>query len=111
MDHRIIRNRLLPSSHSEAWALYLFLVSVSDAQGMSYYSDRSLSEHMGISTQSLSLARQELMKRDLIAWESPYYQVLQVASKQDPKITSPHRRGETLSIADFFNALGKGGVS
>ena len=42
LDHRLMRERCLESCPVEAWALYLFLVTVGDAQGLSYYSDASL---------------------------------------------------------------------
>ena len=39
LDHRLVRERRLESCPVEAWALYLFLVTVGDAQGLSYYCD------------------------------------------------------------------------
>ena len=42
LDHRLMRERRLESRPVEAWALYLFLVTVGDAQGLSYYCDASL---------------------------------------------------------------------
>ena len=42
IDHRLVQeNYFLRCDHS-AWALYLFLASVADADGLSYYSDASL---------------------------------------------------------------------
>ena len=39
VDHRLVRHESSgPCDHS-AWALYLFLVTVADVQGLSYYSD------------------------------------------------------------------------
>ena len=42
VDHRLIRNSLLRECDPPAWALYLFLITVADVQGLSYYSDASI---------------------------------------------------------------------
>jgi len=39
VDHRLIREHRLEGCAHGAWALYLFLVTVSDVQGLSYYSE------------------------------------------------------------------------
>jgi len=46
LDHRLVRERRLQNCEPPAWALYLFLVTVGDFQGLSYYSDASLSRHL-----------------------------------------------------------------
>jgi hypothetical protein len=76
VDHRLVRSRLLSATSPTGWALYLFLIVVGDEQGLSYYSSRSICEHLGIDSLPLSQARRELLDRDLIAWEAPLYQVL-----------------------------------
>ena len=39
IDHRLVRNRHIQGPSPSALSLYLFLCTVSDARGMSYYSD------------------------------------------------------------------------
>ena len=39
IDHRLVRDRHIAGRSAEALALYLFLVTVADGQGLSYYSD------------------------------------------------------------------------
>ena len=46
LDHRLVRERRLERCLVEAWALYLFLVTVGDARGLSYYSDASLTARL-----------------------------------------------------------------
>ncbi len=41
IDQHLIRHRHLHGCEHSAWALYLFLTTVADAQGLSYYSDAS----------------------------------------------------------------------
>jgi hypothetical protein len=61
-----------------AAALYLFLVTVSDAKGMSYYSDRTLSQRLAMDENILAQHRSELMDIGLIAYRKPLYQVLAI---------------------------------
>ena len=44
LDHRLVRDRHLSRCSVEALALYLFLVTVCDGEGLSYYSDRAIAE-------------------------------------------------------------------
>ena len=60
----------------EACALYLFLVTVADAQGLSFYSDRSLCARLSMTPVGLGQARQALVACALVAYQRPLYQVL-----------------------------------
>jgi hypothetical protein len=51
-----------------AWALYLFLVTVADTHGLSYYADASLSRRLGLDPRRLTRARSDLIELDLIAY-------------------------------------------
>ncbi len=42
IDHRLVQENYFVRCEHRAWALYLFLASVGDAEGLSYYSDASL---------------------------------------------------------------------
>jgi len=42
VDQRLVQERYIDQLSHEACALYLFLVTVADAQGLSFYADRSL---------------------------------------------------------------------
>jgi hypothetical protein len=41
LDQQLVRGHHLHQCDHSAWALYLFLATVADAQGLSYYSDAS----------------------------------------------------------------------
>jgi len=60
----------------QALALYLFLVTVADAEGLSYYSDLTISRLLPLDGPALDRARQELLAAKLIAYQRPLYQVL-----------------------------------
>jgi len=76
IDHRLVRHRHICRCSHQALALYLFLVTVCDGEGLSYYSDATLARLLHLDSLALARARQELISADLIAYQSPLYQVL-----------------------------------
>ena len=110
VDHRLVRDRHIdPLSHATA-ALYLFLVTVADAQGLSYYSDRTLCRRLAMSEHCLETARGELLAFDLVAYEPPLYQVLALESRaSEPPEQSPTPRmtptDRPLAIKDIFQQI------
>lgn len=76
VDHRLVRDRHIESCSHPAAALYLFLVTAADHQGLSYYSDPSLMTRLSMDGATLEAARKNLLQIGLIAYESPLYQVL-----------------------------------
>lgn len=80
VDHRLVRERYIERCDAHAAALYLFLVTVADVQGLSYYSDTSLGRSLSMDPVRLSKARGDLMRAGLIAYQRPLYQVLALDS-------------------------------
>ena len=75
VDQRLVRERYIDQLSHAACALYLFLVTVADAQGLSFYADRSLCERLSMTPAVLGQARQALVACALVAYQSPLYQV------------------------------------
>ena len=76
IDHRLVRDQHIRRCGHADWTLYLFLITVGDYQGLSYYSDRSIQKLLTMDQATLDMARQNLVYADLIAFEHPIYQVL-----------------------------------
>ncbi len=76
IDQRLARHRLFEQAPAEAWALYLFLLTVADAQGLSYYAEPTLAQRLGFEPATLSRARAHLLRLGLIAYQAPLTQVL-----------------------------------
>src|SRR5215475_14307871 len=76
VDQRLVRDRYIDQLSPHACALYLFLVTVADAQGLSYYADASLCQRLSMTSTELHQARQALITRGLVAYQRPLYQVL-----------------------------------
>jgi hypothetical protein len=94
VDHRLVREHHLERLSCEACALYLFLVTVGDADGLSYYGDASIGRRLHIDPAALERARRALVAADLIAFELPLYQVLSLDT------ATPRPREPTLPTRD-----------
>ena len=79
VDHALVQRHLIDRCDAHAAALYLFLVTVADAQGLSYYGSTSLMQRLHLSADDLRAARQQLIDLELVAYEAPLYQVLAIA--------------------------------
>src|SRR5256712_6964545 len=76
VDQRLVRDHYIDQLSPPACALYLFLGTVADAHGLSYYADPSLGQRLSLTGTELSQARQALITRGLVAYQRPLYQVL-----------------------------------
>ena len=95
IDHRLVQENYFTRCDHSSWTLYLFLVSVADVQGLSYYSDASLIRRLKMDELQLSSSRRQLLHNGLIAYESPLTQVLSL----DP--VAPARSGP-VSVAEIL---------
>jgi len=76
VDQSLVQWGLIDRMDARCCALYLFLVTVADAQGMSYYGATTLAKRLHLSAVELDAARAGLIELDLIAYQAPLYQVL-----------------------------------
>lgn len=81
VDHRLVRDRHIQRASAKAWALYLVLVTVSDADGLSYYSDAKLAGLLLLSLDDLRLVRAQLVAAGVLAYAAPFYQVLSLEGR------------------------------
>jgi hypothetical protein len=98
IDHRLVQQDYFTRCDHSAWALYLFLASVADAEGLSYYSDASLMRRLKMDPLGLSASRQQLVQAGLLAYEKPFYQVLSLEPAEAPR-SGPISVGELLRRA------------
>jgi len=108
VDHRLVRDRHIERLSHEAAALYLFLITVADCQGLSYYADTSLCERLAMDAVTLGSARVCLLKLRLVAYKRPLYQVLALdgvlhTSSVSGEMTCPVKSGEDIGML----AIGK----
>ena len=106
VDHRVVRDRHIERLSHQASALYLFLVTVADCQGLSYYSAPSLCERLVMDAPMLDAARMDLLRAGLVAYKKPLYQVLSLGDAIGPKRAGAP--GECMAIGDVFKKLAGG---
>ena len=74
VDQALVQRGFIDRCEARAAALYLFLVTVADAQGLSYYASATLARRLRLSVPQFAEARQQLIELDLIAYKAPLYQ-------------------------------------
>lgn len=111
VDQRLVRHRYIERCEPAAWALYLVLVTVADAQGLSYYSDASLARMLRLDSLALSAARSQLSQAGLVVYQNPFYQVLALEEPAAPRSPAP-RTGQGRSLKDILaHVLEAGGAA
>ena len=114
VDHRLVRDGHMQGRSAPALALYLFLVAVADADGLSWYSEEALCRQLSWTATQLQGARAELQQSALIAYRRPLYQVLDLAPAPlalpagAPR-PSARREGEPVAIGTILQQM-LGGV-
>jgi hypothetical protein len=91
VDQALVQHHLIDRCTSHSAALYLFLITVADCEGLSYYASATLASRLHLSEAELAAARTQLMAIDLIAWQAPLYQVLALPSRRAPASPRPTR--------------------
>lgn len=117
VDQGLVQRHFIDRCHACAAALYLFLVTVADAQGLSYYSAATLAQRLHLSTEELGAMRAQLIELELIAYQAPLYQVLALPGTQVARCTAPRVPAQTavhersagpVSIAQLLDRMGRG---
>ena len=102
IDQRLVREHHIERLSHAAGALYLFLLTVADARGLSFYSERSIGRYLAMAAKRLDDARKELLRAELIAYRDPLYQVLSL----DGLPLSSERGRRICSIKEIFKQMG-----
>jgi hypothetical protein len=92
IDHRFITGGFLRDLSTLEILLYLFLVAVSDRNGLSFYYDDRIASLLKIDLAALGQAREGLVLRSLVAYEPPLYQVLSLPAHP---MVLPSREGRS----------------
>ena len=107
IDQRLVRDHHMQRCDCTALALYLFLLTVADAQGLSYYADASVGRMLSLNPQAVAGARQTLIQAGLIAYQCPLYQVLALDQPSEPaaQIIKPPPRRNTGGLKRLREVL------
>ena len=102
VEHRFITEGFLRDLSSTEILLYLFLTAVSDRDGLSFYHDERISSLLKIDLASLGKAREALVRRSLLAYEFPIYQVLSLPPEPLILPSREERERREQEIAHYY---------
>ena len=81
IPHRFLTDGFLASLNQSEILLYLFLIMVSDRNGLSYYSYDAICTLLQFSVDEYIEARNASIKKDLIVFDGTLFQVLDLPGK------------------------------
>ena len=81
IEHRFLRDGFWDTLSQHELLLYMLLIVVADRNGLSYYSYDKLCTLLKISVDDYILARDALIRKDLIAFDGHLFQVLSLPQK------------------------------
>ena len=123
VDHRLVRQGYTSHLSAEAQALYLFLITVANESGLSWYSEEKLCQQSNLSGPQLDSARKELAACSLVAYSRPVYQVLELPCahrhheesatvdmpcEEAEAAARPQRFEQPLTIEEIFRRMANG---
>jgi len=76
VDRRLVYQKHIRRMSAEQIALYVFLECVSDAEGLSFYSEERVCEYLHFSLNGLWKAREALVNGGFLLYSRPIYQLL-----------------------------------
>jgi hypothetical protein len=107
-DQRLVRERSIEQLSHEACTLSLFLVTVADAHGLSFSSERSRCHRLSMDHLTLPRARQALIPLGLVASATPLSQVLALDKHplapvpQTPRLAAANT---PMALKDMFKRI------
>ena len=103
IDQALVQRHFIDRCDTHSAALYLFLVTVADAQGLSYYAISTIAARLHLSADEIGTARAQLMALDLIAYQAPLYQVLSLTDGQRVPPRAPRQTSTApVSLAQLL---------
>jgi hypothetical protein len=91
IPHRFFLDGFLAALGQKELLLYLFLVVVSDRNGVSFYSYDSICTLLELNLDEYIASRDSLIEKDLIAFDGTLFQVLSLPHKPPQQHKTEHR--------------------
>lgn len=111
IPHRFLTDGFLASLEQKELLLFLFLVIVSDRNGLSFYSYDAICSLLQLNVDQYIKARDGLIHKDLIAFDGSVFQVLDLPSKpvlsSRAKPDDPQRTKNVSDIAQLIDQITK----
>jgi hypothetical protein len=107
IPHRFVVDGFLAALGQNELLLYLFLVLVSDRNGLSFYSYDTICTLLELSLDEYIASRNSLMDKDLIAFDGTLFQVLDLPGKlpdrQEREVRSPVETLIQQTVKGFYH--------
>ena len=100
LEHRFVRDGFWSSLSQHELLLYVFLVLVADRHGLSYYSFDKICVLLQLSLDDYLMARNALIKKDLIAFDGHLFQVLSLPPQPVLQSARPLHSAQHMAQAD-----------
>lgn len=100
LEHRFVRDGFWTSLTHHELLLYIFLVLVADRSGLSYYSFDKICALLQLSLDDYLIARNALIKKDLIAFDGHLFQVLALPAHPVLHPPAPLHSAQQMAQAD-----------
>jgi len=81
IEHRFLQHGFWKALYHHELLLYLFLVLAADRHGISYYSYDKICSQLGITLDEYLPARDGLIRKDFIAFDGYFFQVLSLPER------------------------------
>ncbi len=110
ISHRFLRSGFFTSLTHQELLLYFFLVLVADRQGLSYYHYDKICSLLCISLDEYIVARDQLIDKDLIAFDGTFFQILslpRMVVTQPSKLLKNRDDMETFDLATIKQIMRK----
>lgn len=104
IPHRFVLDGFLAALGQKELLLYLFLVLVSDRNGLSFYSYDTICTLLELSLDEYIASRNSLMDKDLIAFDGTLFQVLDLPGK----LPDRHKREVRSPVKTLIQQTVKG---
>ena len=98
IPHRFLTDGFFAALSQHELLLYLFLIVAADRYGLSFYSCKSICSLLGLTVDQYLKARDDLIRKDLIAFDGRIFQVL---SLPEPLNTCRSQHLRTTRENDF----------
>jgi len=113
IDRRFMFHGFFDELTASELLLYFFLILVADRDGMSFYHYDKICQHLKMDVDTYIQSRNGLIRKKLIAFESPVFQVLSlpdrkshIQSKQH-SLASISKQNDFQAIANIFTQFKK----
>ena len=104
IPHRFLTDGFLSSLEQKELLLFLFLVIVSDRNGLSFYSYDAICNLLQLDVYQYIKARDALIEKDLIAFDGTIFQVLELPSK--PVLSSMAKKDDQYRTKNLSGIAG-----